>query len=154
GVRLEGEEGGHVVGGQDPGGLRPAAQLGGVPAALVRAVRVDPDELEVGPAEDRVQRAAADVAGGPLDDAERWHARRLERVLFLVEVTQPRRRRYPVPDVMLAPWRSRNRTWSTCERAWRSPTRRSKPATARSARCWWTRTGPCSGPVATTTATA
>ena len=54
-----------------PGRFRRAAQLGGVLAHLVGAVREDTDQLQVRPADDRVQRAPADVAGGPLDHFER-----------------------------------------------------------------------------------
>ena len=51
GVRLQREQRVDVVRGQDAGRLGPAAQVGGVDADLVGAVRVDPDELHVGTAE-------------------------------------------------------------------------------------------------------
>jgi hypothetical protein len=45
--------------------------LGRVDADLVRTVGEDADELQVRPRQDRLQRPATDVAGGPLDDAQR-----------------------------------------------------------------------------------
>ena len=59
-----------VVGRVHPCRLRPARQFGGIDAYLVRPVRVHPDELHVGSADDGVQRSPPDVAGCPLDHAQ------------------------------------------------------------------------------------
>ncbi len=45
-------------------------ELAGVLADLVLAVGVDPDELELGTAQDRAKGLAGDVAGRPLNDAQ------------------------------------------------------------------------------------
>lgn len=77
-IGFQREQGIDVVGCGDARRLGESGELGGVDADLVRAVRVHPDQLHVVTADDGVQRALADVAGGPLDHpgaVGRWSTR-------------------------------------------------------------------------------
>ena len=67
-VRAECQQSIDIVGGDDPGRLVKTAQLRGVAADLVRAMRVQSDESQIGAFDEHPQCVAAHVAGRELND--------------------------------------------------------------------------------------